>query len=72
MSGGHSPFRSAPLLLVFVTSVLVVVAAVVALATSTRQVVRVAVLLEVALLVGLVIYVYGLMRPGPQGPRSRR
>ena len=70
MSGGHSPFRSAPLLLVFVTSVLVVVAAVVALATSTWQVVPVAVLLEVALLVGLVTHVYWLMRPGPQGLRS--
>jgi ferritin-like metal-binding protein YciE len=69
MSKGQSPFRSVPLLLVMVTSVLVVVAAVIALATSTWQVVPVAVLLEVVLVVGLVIYMYWLMRPGPQGPR---
>ncbi len=70
MSGDQWPFRSVGLLLAIVTSVLVVVAAIVALATSTWQIVPVAVVLEVALLVGLVIYMYWLMRPGPQGLRS--
>ena len=72
MSEDRWPFRSVALLLAIVTSVLVVVAAVVALATSTWQVVPVAELREMALLVGLVIYLYWLMRPGPRGPRPGR
>ena len=72
-SGGsvdESPFRSLRLVLAITTSVLVVVAAVVALATTTWQVVPIAVLLEAALLVGVVIYTYSVMRSATQAPQA--
>ncbi len=49
---------------------LVVVAAVVALATTTWQVVPIAVLLEAALVVGVVINTYSVMRSATQAPQS--
>jgi hypothetical protein len=67
---GMLPLRPLGLLLAVATAVLVVVSAVAALATSTWQVVPVAVLLELGLLVGLVIYTYALLRRS-QGSAER-